>query len=67
MADVNEERSRVRIVLDFIKRLLGRKLAELGDPHAYVMAPVRRRPKGRTGTAVAEIEDDAFEGFPPRG
>ena len=60
------EKSRFRLVLDFLKRLLGRKPASPGDPHAYVMAPVRRGPKGRSGAAVAEIEDDSFRAFPPR-
>ena len=49
-----------RIVLDFLKRLLGRRPAAPGDPYAYVMAPVRHPPKGRSGGAVAEIEDDSF-------
>jgi hypothetical protein len=37
-----------------------------GDPYANVPAPVRRGPKGRSGAAVAEIEDDSFRSFPPR-
>jgi hypothetical protein len=53
-------------VLDFLGRLMGRKPAAPGDPYAYVMAPVRRGPKGRSGAAVAEIEDDSFRSFPPR-
>jgi hypothetical protein len=61
-----QKRSRFRIVIDFLKRLLGKKPTQPGDPYAYVMAPVRRGPKGRSGTAVAEIEDDSFESFPPR-
>jgi len=66
MADGGEKRSRFRILLDFLKRLLGRKPAQPGDPYAYVTAPVRRGPKGRSGAAVAEIEDDSFQSFPPR-
>jgi len=31
-----------------------------------VMAPVRRGPTGRSGAAVAEIEDDSYRSFPPR-
>jgi len=61
------KRSRFRLVLDFLKRLLGRKSAPPGDPYAYAMAPLRRGPSGRSGAAVAEIEDDSFESFPPRG
>ncbi len=37
-----------------------------GDPYAYVGSPLRRGPKGRSGAAVAEIEDDSFRSFPPR-
>jgi len=66
MTDAGEKRSGFRIVLDFLKRLLGRKPAAPGDPYAYVMAPVRRGPHGRSGAAVAEIEEDSFRTFPPR-
>lgn len=66
MADAGEKRSRLKIILDFLKRLLGGKPAAPGDPYAYVTAPVHRGPKGRSGAAVAEIEDDSFESFPPR-
>jgi len=65
--DAGKERSRFRMVLDFLKRLLGRKpSAPPGDPYAYTMAPLRRGPKGRSGAAVAEIEDDSYKSFPPR-
>jgi len=67
MPDASEKRSRFSVLLDFLKRLLGRKPDAPGDPYAYVMAPVRRGPKGRSGAAVAEIEDDSFRSFPPRG
>ena len=66
MAEAGEKRSRFRILFDFLKRLLGRKPAQPGDPYAYVTAPVLRGPKGRSGAAVAEIEDDSFQSFPPR-
>ena len=66
MRDSGEKRSRFLVVLDFLKRLLGRKPAAPGDPYAYVMAPLRRGPKGRSGAAVAEIEEDSFRSFPPR-
>jgi hypothetical protein len=61
-----ERVSRFQIVLDFLKRLLGRKAAPPGDPYEYTMAPVRRGPKGRSGAAVAEMEDDSCRSFPPR-
>jgi hypothetical protein len=66
MRDAEEKRSRLTVVVDFLRRLLGKKPAQPGDPYAYVMAPVRRGPKGRSGAAVAEIEDDSFQSFPPR-
>ena len=66
MSDTRESRSKFRAVLDFLKRLLGKKPAPPGDPYAYAMAPVRRGPKGRSGAAVAEIEEDSYHTFPPR-
>ena len=65
MSDAGEKRSRLRIALEFLKRLLGKKPASPGDPYAYVMAPVRRGPKGRSGAAVAEIEEYSYQSFPP--
>lgn len=64
--DAGEKPSRFKVVLNFFKRLLGKKPAAPGDPYAYVMVPVRRGPKGRSGAAVAEIEDDSYQSFPPR-
>ena len=66
MSDGGPRRSRFRIALDFLLRLLGKKPAPPGDPYAYAMAPLRRGPKGRSGAAVAEIEDDSYQSFPPR-
>jgi hypothetical protein len=63
----DEKKSRFRLVLDFVKRLLGRKpTSPPGDPYAYAMAPLRRGPNGRSGAAVAEIEDDSYQSFSPR-
>ena len=54
-------------VQDAIRRFLGRKPSPPPvDPYAYAMAPLRRGPKGRSGAAVAEIEDDSYRSFPPR-
>lgn len=61
-----DKKTRLQTLLDFLKRLLGKKPSSPGDPYAYAMAPVRRGPKGRSGAAVAEIDDDSFESFPPR-
>jgi len=61
-----ERRSGFKVVLDFLKRLLGKNPAQPGDPYAHVPEPIRRGPKGRSGAAVAEIEDDSFRSFSPR-
>jgi len=66
MRDAGEKPSKFKALLDFLKKLLGKKPAAPGDPYAYVTAPVRRGPKGRSGAAVAEIEDDSFRSFPRR-
>jgi hypothetical protein len=61
-----EKGSSFRLVLDFLQRMLGKRPAQPGDPYSYVTAPVRRGPKGRSGAAVAEIEEDSFRSVPPR-
>lgn len=66
MQDSGGKRSSLKLVVDFLKRLLGRKPAQPGDPYAYVTAPIRRGPRGRSGAAVAEIDEDSFRSFPPR-
>ena len=67
MPEANKKPPRLRLMLDFFLRMLGRKpTPPPGDPYAYAMASLRRGPKGRSGAAVAEIEDDSFESFPPR-
>jgi hypothetical protein len=65
MTDRGGKGSRLKFMVDFLKRLLGRKAASPGDPYAYVVAPVRRGPKGRSGAAVAEIENDSYTNYPP--
>jgi hypothetical protein len=67
MDDGGQKRSLLKKLRDGIRRLLGREPSPPpADPYAYRMAPLRRGPKGRSGAAVAEIEDDSFESFPPR-
>jgi hypothetical protein len=61
-----ERPSRFRLMVDFLKKLLGKKATPPGDPYAYVMAPVKRGPRERSGAAVAEIEEDSYKSFPPR-
>jgi hypothetical protein len=68
MSARDEKRSPLRSRLwDRVRRLLGKKpTPPPGDPYAYRMAPVRRGPKGRSGAAVAEPEDDSYRAYPPR-
>ena len=55
------------MALDFLRRLLGKKpTPPPDDPYAYSMAPLRRGPRGRSGAAVAEMEDDSYLTHPPR-
>ena len=62
-----KRRSRWRNIWNTVGRLLHRKpTPPPGDPYAYTMAPLRRGPTGRSGAAVAEIEDDSYQSFPPR-
>ena len=63
----DKKRSRFRSLLNSFLRLLGKKPPQMpGDPYAYAMAPVRRGPQGRSSAAVAEIEEDSYQAFPPR-
>jgi hypothetical protein len=63
MPDARDKRSRLQVLLEFLRRMLGKKPAPPSDPYAYVPAPLRRGPKGHSGAAVAEIEDDSFRSF----
>jgi hypothetical protein len=46
-------------LLDRLKRLFGRKPdPEPEDPYAYAMAPLRRPPHGKSGAAVADVEEE---------
>ena len=78
MAHADDPRLRLKSLLGSLRRLFGgareyyRRLRKKrspppADPYAYTMAPLRRGPKGRSGAAVAEIEEDSFQSFPPRG
>ena len=52
-----ETASYLQKLLDQIKRLF-RKKPEPEDPYAYRMAPVRRPPRGRSGAAVADLDEE---------
>ena len=68
MPHARRERSRLKALLDFVRRLMGNKPPQLpGYPYADRMAPVRRGPKGRSGAAaVAEPEEESYRAFPAR-
>jgi hypothetical protein len=51
--------SYLRRLFDRLKRLFGRKPdPEPDDPYAYSMAPLRRPPRGKSGAAVADVEEE---------
>ncbi len=65
--DDKERNSKLTPLIEAMRRLFRKKeKPPEGDPYAYVGAPLRRGPKGRSGAAVAGIEDDSFRSFPPR-
>ena len=67
MAYPEDKASRWRQFVEFLRRRFGKKPPQSpADPYAYVMAPLRNGPKGRSGATVAEPEDDSYRAFPPR-
>jgi hypothetical protein len=52
-----ESHSYLRRLLERLKGLFRRK-PEPEDPYAYRMAPVQRPPRGRSGAAVAELDEE---------
>lgn len=48
--------SRLKQLLERLARWFHKK-PEPEDPYAYRTAPVRRPPKGRSGAAVAELDE----------
>lgn len=57
---------RLRQIAHAVVERLRRGRQPPGDPYADNLAAVRRGPKGRSGAAVAEPEDDSYRSFPPR-
>jgi hypothetical protein len=54
MQDAGQKPSRLRFLLDFLKRLLGKKpTAPPGDPYACAMASVRRGSRSWNSQAAA--------------
>ena len=65
MGTPKSRRSFLQILKTLLQRLR-RKAEPPGDPFADRLVPVRRGPKGRSGAAVAEPEEDSYRSFPPR-
>ncbi|HEY7099464.1 MAG TPA: hypothetical protein VH437_22255 [Terriglobales bacterium] len=55
---MEKDPSRWQSLKSLLRRLFGKKPIEPQDPYAYRLAPVRRGPKGRSGAAVAEPQED---------
>ncbi len=53
----SSSRSYLQTLLDRL-RLFFRRKSEPEDPYAYRMAPVRRPPRGRSGAAVADLDEE---------
>ena len=48
-----------RLIVERLQRLFRRRPEpEPEDPYAYRMAPVQRPPQGRSGAAVAELDEE---------
>ena len=58
MAQKQNRLSKLRALLERVRRWWRSRPEMPEDPHAYRMAPVRRGPKGRSGAAVAEPEEE---------
>jgi len=62
MDNAKDGRSKLRTLLNFLRTLFGKKPSPPPvDPYAYVMAPIRRGPRDRSGAAVAELLIDESE------
>jgi hypothetical protein len=60
------EAKKHRSFMEYLKYMFRRRKQPPGDPYADRLVPVRSGPKGRSGAAVAEPEEDSFRAFPPR-
>jgi hypothetical protein len=67
MHEASDKRSRTQLVLNFLRQIIDRNpTSPPGDPYSYVTVPLRRGPSSRGGSAVADIDGDSFDTFPPR-
>ena len=65
MSDSASRRTPLQALLELWRRIR-RKPQPPTDPYADRFVRVQRGPKGRSGAAVAEPEDDSYRAFPPR-
>ena len=71
MRDDKKKPSLLEELQEAVRQLLAKKEKPKekppeGDPYANVPAPLLRGPEGRSGAAVAEIEEDTFRNFSSR-
>ena len=67
MGNDKKKRSMLDELREAVRQLLRKKeKPPEGDPYANVTAPLLRGPKGRSGAAAAEIEEDSFRNFSSR-
>jgi hypothetical protein len=67
MLDDSKNSTLTQALMNQLRRILRKKQSPPeSDPYAYVGTPLRRGPKGRSGGAAADIEDDSYQSFPPR-
>jgi hypothetical protein len=67
MLDDSKNSTLTQALMNQLRRILRKKQSPPeSDPYAYVGTPLRRGPKGRSGAAAADIEDDSYQSFPPR-
>ncbi len=58
MRNQNQPRSRLRQLLDALKRLVKREPEPPEDPYAYVAVRLKPRPGGHSAAAVLEAPDN---------
>jgi hypothetical protein len=66
MENRDTHRSKLQMLKEVLRRIFRPKPKSPGDPYADILVPVRSGPKGRSGAAVAEPEEDSFRTFPRR-
>lgn len=55
---MTSKQSRIRALLERIRKLFGKDPELPGDPYAYVTAPKKPRPSNRSAAAVLELPEE---------